>query len=135
VTQFNPTTFSVGHVPEEGSAADLVIKFNVGTIFFTEGFWDYCQTHAPIRDRYTYNGPFESGRIEHDEIPAFVEATRTWSRRYEGDGLVQGVYSGTPDQPRGEAEVTYSELRQALNTIEDAAEQAFVGRTFLHVVT
>ena len=111
MTKFRRATVSVGN-EHDGEVPEVVIDFYVGMILITEGFWLYCKSHASVRDPYVFNGPFESGRIERDELPAFIEATRTWSRQYEGDGLVHGVYSGTPKRPQGEAEVTYLELQQ-----------------------
>jgi hypothetical protein len=133
---FPLTRIFVGAEEDDDSpTANLILPFEIGALLYTEGFWSYCKEHVSARDRYVFNGPSESGRIEPDELGAFITAVHDWCIRYEGDGKVSGVYSGTQESPRGRAEQPKSAVREMLLKIEQLARQAKEQSTFLFVVT
>jgi hypothetical protein len=113
----------------------LTLPYEVGALLFTEGFWKSCKANVKVRDKYVFNGPFEAGRIEPDELTAFAQEVGQWSSRYKGGGTVRGVYSGTADSPRAVAEVPAASMRDALLEVQERVREAKLLGTFIYIIT
>src|SRR5665213_1545545 len=75
------TRFWIG---DEGDQSSLALSHEVGTLLFSEGFWEHCRTNVPPGwGPIQFNGPWEGGWIDAAGIDAFIGAVRLWSSRYD----------------------------------------------------
>ena len=112
-----PTTFRAG----DGSG-ELTVSYPIGILLFDDGFWGYCRDHVPVSYPRMFNGPYEGGQINPEELEAFISALRHWASHY--DGLEDTVYSARRrgnDEPPEEVEAMPEELTDVLRRIERIA--------------
>jgi hypothetical protein len=97
----------------------------VGGLLVSLGFWQACLDEIPTTNDFVFKGPWEYGQLEHGELVLFASLCRTWADRYTESGPIKSAWllGGRTKQPLW-VQAPRSELRQALLTMADLADQA-----------
>jgi hypothetical protein len=122
---------------EEAGHDSLRLTYEVGTLLFTEGFWEFCMEHVPPGwNAIQFNGPWEGGWVEPPGLESFIGVVRLWLSRYEGmAGMVRHQWRPKPRGPEKIVETTPSDMQNALGEIEALASKAMQANVPLNFET
>ncbi len=123
--QPRPVALTLGTWESRPAAAAYSSSGPVGGLLTSLGFWQACRAEIPTRNDFVFRGPWEYGQLEGDELLAFASQCRIWADRYTESGPIKAAWllGGGTKQPVW-VQAPRSEVRQALLTMADLAEQA-----------